>query len=272
MNPERGGEFRVAERGMSLVELLVAMVVGLLMMAYIAQVLISANSAYALQEELARIQERGRFAAQFVAQGVRRADNWGCGGTKDKVTDTAYAGNLGTEEAITADDANDYDPAAATASPDPPAADRIVIRGIDPGASFSCDVAKVGVTVSGSGFVEETVFTVEDADGDGEPGLYRQVTNSATTKNELVRGIENLQARFGEDTDGDGSVNYYVPAANVSNWSDVLSVRVAIVARTRSDLISSPGSYSLFGTQYNPADERGRRVFTTTIGLRNRLQ
>ncbi len=73
------------------------------------------------------------------------------------------------------------------------------------------------------------------------PGLFRIGAQDANGT-ELVSYIETLNLLFGEDTDGDNSVNIYHFANTVSNWKDVRSVRVGIVARSK-DKINGNGGY-----------------------------
>lgn len=64
--------------GLSLVELLVAMAVGLFLVGGIIQVLVSGKASYRLGEAEARVQENGRFAIQLLAADLRAARSAGC--------------------------------------------------------------------------------------------------------------------------------------------------------------------------------------------------
>lgn len=64
--------------GLSLVELLVAMAVGLFLVGGIIQVLVSGKASYRLGEAEARVQENGRFAIQLLATDLRAARSAGC--------------------------------------------------------------------------------------------------------------------------------------------------------------------------------------------------
>ena len=111
----------------------------------------------------------------------------------------------------------------------------------------------------------------------GEPALYRQaVQNSSgvtgTVSNELVEGIEDMQILYGEDTSGNGTADYYVPFDEVSDAEDIISVRVSIVVRSiEENLVKGTQSLSFNGSTVNYTDGRLRKVFTSTIALRNRL-
>jgi len=112
----------------------------------------------------------------------------------------------------------------------------------------------------------------------GEPALWRldnAKPASATNPIELVEGVENMQILYGADTDvtPDGTANYYVPAGTVGlNMNQVVSIRVSVVVRSMNDgLAAQPLDYIYNGATVTPTDRRIRRVFTSTIALRNRL-
>ena len=56
-----------SQRGFTLIELMIAMLIGVFLMAGIIQIFISAKQGYRLQENLSRLQENGRFAMDFLA-------------------------------------------------------------------------------------------------------------------------------------------------------------------------------------------------------------
>ena len=110
----------------------------------------------------------------------------------------------------------------------------------------------------------------------GSPSLYRKI--GSNDAQELVEGIEQIQVLYGEDTNADGTPNYYVKANNVADMSKVVSIRISLLAATLDDnLTVQPMPYTYNGvtitTISTPAvtDRKIRRVFTATIALRNRL-
>lgn len=64
--------------GMTLIELLVAMVISLLLAGIVVQVYISGRHSSRLTSAMSRTQESGRFALEFLIEEVRMADFWGC--------------------------------------------------------------------------------------------------------------------------------------------------------------------------------------------------
>lgn len=66
------------QRGLSIVELMVAMLISLLLLAGVVQIFVSSKSTYRTQEALSRLQENARFAVDFVNRRVRLAGYMGC--------------------------------------------------------------------------------------------------------------------------------------------------------------------------------------------------
>lgn len=119
--------------------------------------------------------------------------------------------------------------------------------------------------------------------GTNNPALYRAVLDKgAWVRQELVSDVENMQVLYGYDTDTprDNYANRYVPAAAGLDWTRVVSVRIGLLIRTPEssgpetdtrNYVLAAGT-STAGVEINPNnDNRRRRVFTTTIQLRNRL-
>jgi len=119
------------------------------------------------------------------------------------------------------------------------------------------------------------------------PALFRRDAN-ALQPAELVEGIENMQILYGVDNspqndtgkDGHGA-DSYLRADLVTDWSRVVSVRIGLLVSTSNSVRTSnavggtentldTATYTAVGVTLDPVnDRRRRRVFTTTIGLRN---
>jgi type IV pilus assembly protein PilW len=80
----------VRQTGISLVELMVALVVGLLLLSGITQIYVSNQQSFIALEQLSRMQETGRFAMDMINQDLRRAGYWG--GNVDLTTNTGDPG------------------------------------------------------------------------------------------------------------------------------------------------------------------------------------
>lgn len=102
--------------------------------------------------------------------------------------------------------------------------------------------------------------------------LWRRTSTSAAE--ELAEGIERMEVHYGEDTTNDGRVDRYVAADGVGNFGNVVSIRVAMLARATepygNDL--DQRTYTLLErTVAPPADRFQRQIFTSTIALRNQV-
>jgi type IV pilus assembly protein PilW len=80
MNPQsttnrRSGQSR--QRGLSLIELLVAMTISAVLIFGATQVYVDSRSTYATNEEIARLQETARYAMSAMEADVRMANYWG---------------------------------------------------------------------------------------------------------------------------------------------------------------------------------------------------
>lgn len=114
----------------------------------------------------------------------------------------------------------------------------------------------------------------------GEPALFRRsyAAGGAGVTEELVEGVESMQVLYGEDTTSpvDGVPDVYVTAAGVTDWNNVQALRVGLLLRSveKGRQEADTGTYNVLGTVITPraADSRRlRRIFTTTIALRNQV-
>jgi type IV pilus assembly protein PilW len=66
------------QTGISLVEVLVALVISLFLLAGIVQVYTGNKATFTFTNALAEVQENGRFALDYMSQDLRLASEWGC--------------------------------------------------------------------------------------------------------------------------------------------------------------------------------------------------
>lgn len=131
------------------------------------------------------------------------------------------------------------------------------------------------------GQVSSVFFYVARDPASNRPTLYQSVIPPGVpaVPNPLVEGVENIQILYGVDdnTPLDGVPERYLTAQNVPNFANVVSVRLGVLV----DSVNATGSatdqaidtdtYNVTGTTIDPQNDRlKRRVFSTTIQLRNR--
>jgi type IV pilus assembly protein PilW len=108
------------------------------------------------------------------------------------------------------------------------------------------------------------------------PSLFRrEISANATagSAQEVVEGVESLQLLYGEDTDtnADGVADRYVTADNISDWNDVVGVRIHLLMQSdRSDIVDGSQTFNFNGASVTVSDGRLRYPFVATVSLRNR--
>lgn len=93
---------------------------------------------------------------------------------------------------------------------------------------------------------------------------------------ELIEGIEDMQIVYGRDTDDDDIVDAYHDAEVIQTngqWDKVIGARISLLAQTQEQNLTTANQTVTFnGGNVTATEGRLRRVFTTTIGVRNRMQ
>ncbi|WP_082473502.1 MULTISPECIES: PilW family protein [Xanthomonas] len=69
---------RTRAAGLSLIEMMIALVIGLVLMLGVIQVFSASRTAFQLSEGASRAQENARFALDFLARDIRMAGHFGC--------------------------------------------------------------------------------------------------------------------------------------------------------------------------------------------------
>jgi len=71
-------QFRQSETGFSIIEIMIAMLIGIFLLGGLMQMFVSSKQTYKLQDTVSRLQENGRFAMDFLIRDIRGTGAWGC--------------------------------------------------------------------------------------------------------------------------------------------------------------------------------------------------
>lgn len=82
---------RRTQRGLSLVELMISITIGLIVLGALTYIFVGSRGAYRANENLARVQEAGRFALDYIAQDLRMTSYAGCRSRSLNVADGTFA-------------------------------------------------------------------------------------------------------------------------------------------------------------------------------------
>ncbi|MSQ50455.1 MAG: prepilin-type N-terminal cleavage/methylation domain-containing protein [Betaproteobacteria bacterium] len=252
---------RARHAGFTLVELMVAMTLGLVIVLVVAQVFLSSKESFNAVEQLSRLQENARYGMSQMARVIRSAGY---------ITDP----NTSRSTAFPA-----LAPALAGTDGFSGATDEITVRfqGSGSPTADGTVIDCVGNEIVGGSLSVNRYYIGTGANN--RSALFCANTGSDVpvvgAAVELVPNVESMQVIFGETTDADTSANYYVPWGNVATPDSVVAVRIALLFSSDDFVRSSvdTGTYTLLTTVVDPVnDRRLRRVYTTTITLRNRIQ
>jgi type IV pilus assembly protein PilW len=292
---------RARQSGMSLIELMVAITIGMVLAIVAANAYMSASTAQSSQTDLTRIQESARFTFDLISREARLA-----GYRNNAVAGAAWLSfdaSVATTSYINGgNDAATITVAGATATV-LNLSDTITFRyyGHDnnttpPNAADGSILDCQGSAIRRDQQLSETLFVAADAANNNEPTLYcgTVLTDTAGTvlsqaQVALIPGVESLQILYGEDTDADGVINRYVPIGSVTDLGAIKAIWVSAVIRGPGNSLPAPQSqiYNHFGPTYAPSnaapagdagavftspnDSRPRRVLSTIAALRNNL-
>jgi len=195
------------QKGLTLVELMVAMVLSLVLIGGVSQTYLSSKQTYRLTEAQSRIQENGRFALHLLTRDIRMADFWGC------LTNASDINNLLTNTAGVYDYSEGLE---ATNNTGLNGSDTITLKGafnnglhvVEPGASGGGIVATAAAlkVTDDSGLLENEIILVTDC----LAGDIFQVTNDPGTG-----------GAAGKDEVGHNTGGTQVPGNNTQNFSKV---------------------------------------------------
>mgnify|MGYP003805980571 CR=1 FL=1 len=251
-----------------MVEILVALVISLFLVAGVIQLFIGSKQTYRGYDALSRIQENGRFALEAMARDIRMARYY------PRVTTTVVAGAGGiTSTTVTPPPVWPNIPsfgAFPIFGNDNGATDNIAIQWLaDDGVTFNSRIYSIGPRTTGAVSCPEANNSLRVNRLDG---LNNQ---------ELIEGVRSMEILYGEDTAPAGTpptpsvARQIVPAGGVVNWNNVVSVQInLLVVGLEGNLVTTPQGVNFSdgaGGQTNVILNNRclGQAFSTTIALRN---
>ncbi len=282
------------QQGLTLIELMVALLISLLIMAGLFTVYQSNQRGFRLNDGLTRVQENGRFALDFLSRDIRQAGFPSRDPNSNVVfppefqfflftgglNDAAVVGNPNTSDTLSLRHGMfgslTTDCAGAFPVPGDPT------QGNSDGL---IDLNQNGKIWSSDGNTTLNVYDIQDTGRTNNRGL--PVFALFCNGNEMVEGIENMQVLYGVDTDPNPTTRDYVAnqyytfnlipdldGDGVTDWGNIVSLRIALLASSVDEKTNTPSPRTFRLLDINIpafADQKIRRVYTTTILLRNNM-
>lgn len=295
------------QRGFSLIEIMVAMVLGIVILLAVSEVFINNSRTRGEIEKTGRQIENGAYALSLLTDELRNA---------------GYLGEAGVQPAPGA-----LPPLCPTAAADIQNALGVPVQGAL-GSGTNCSAPKTGtdyIAVRRASTCAAGSANCAAVNGDfhlqvsacstASPGavnlalaatglsykkrdcttvapiyrllsrVYYVTADDVLTRTELsgssysvtspmVDGIEMIQFEYGLDTSGDGQVDAFLASPTDPQWPDVVAVRVWLVARNlqATNGYTDNNTYQLGSSAYTvPTAMKGfkRQVYSTTVNLPN---
>lgn len=264
----RYSRFVWGHKGFTLIEMMVAMTIGLIVLLGVGAIYLSSVRTYRIQEDDARLQESGRYVLELIGRSIRQA-----GGDAEM----------------------NFSPVANTLNCVAPACQPV---GGTNGAGATPDTLAVQFYANRDELVAGNWITRDCTGGVNQANANTLITNtfslvgtsfrcngSTGGVQEIVAGVEDFQVLYGIDTTGDQSVDQYQAAP--ANWDQVRTARICLVMTSNNNRLSDTpqrflncaGALGVVGatladgglTDAAAGDLRLRRTFVATFNLRNRI-
>lgn len=238
-NRKYSGAKTLRQKGFSIIELLIASLLGLILLGGVIQLFLGSNQNYSLQDDLATLQEDGRFGMMFLEHQIQLGGYAFDGNIPDAIDLTTVG--------ATTDDLND----SFTVS-------------YNDGKNRDCNGATVVGMVNNRFFV--------DADGN----LMCQGNGAGSNPQPLLSNVERFQVLYGVETETgcpDGVVNSYVSRTSLASNSKILSVRFALLLQSDGNVlpeVKQGENIQILDQVYQPPNDRlTRRLFQKTVYMPN---
>ena len=117
---------------------------------------------------------------------------------------------------------------------------------------------------------QATTYYLATNSATGQPALYRKLNGGLATP--LLDYVFDLQILYGVDTNGDRQTDSYQTANNVSNWGNVLTLKLQLlIGSEETGVVTKKQSFTFNGAPFAATDTRWYMPTTITAVLRNRL-
>lgn len=294
------------ERGVTLVELMIALAIGLLIVLVVTSAYMSGIGSQRAQTDITRLEESARFGFDLLARSIRRAgyrDVFRSSPPTPFCADKRVAfSSAGTAIRASNDDTT-VDLGGGVSANVLNKSDTIRVRyygednpatpGTPDGAVLDC----LGNAVGRNTLVQDTIYVAADAANGNEPSLFCNTDNpAANPKNmALIPGIESMQLLYADENVDETLPKRYLPPDPDKLDKDrqengMGGLVISFIVRTREPTGSdrSAKTFSHFGKAYageppvapagdggsvftSPTDGRVRLLFSNYVSLRNSI-
>lgn len=271
------------ERGITLVELMVSLTLGLLVVLAATGLLLATKVSYSTQDDNSRTDDTGRYVIESISRALRQAAyvDWDREQAPFVVMPWMSANIAGIDDRRLKRDIPGIDqPISDAVNGSDVLAVRFFGSGSTSGDGTMLNCAGFAVSAPSSNDTADesrgwSIFYVAK-DAVGEPQLYCKYRgDKGWAADSIARGVESFQVLYGVDTDGDGLPNSILSASGINAldatsipqgvtaaerngrtyWKKVVTIRIALLVRGTNNIRTSDSSsaFDLFGKEYSDA-------------------
>ena len=275
-------KIRIYQQGFSLIELLVAMLIGIFLLAGISNSYMHSKTADRKTNQSSVLEDNGRFSLEILTDILEKTAFTPNAGILDRqfITDPAHVEQ--EQCPVTNDDSvvntGIFNANTITAEGGGVESDSIgIIFHGDVGHYTDC----AGGTLPDNCRMKELPDMTENPAAariynsffvDTGTNTLRCAGSRTNAPVVIAEGVENIQFLYGIDEGA--NQKRYVQADEVAAWDQVVSIQVAVLVRSLKPVKDKPVSkqYKLLNTIItSDTDKYQREVFSTTVKLRNSL-
>ena len=240
--------------GLTLVELLVAVLIAAFLIIGLVQIVMAARGSFRLQENQAEVQENGRYIVSTLGKLIRQ---------------TAYNPQPWNKDFESIGLTLDTQDQVSTRS------DRLAIRSWSNTNCFDNRNPVEDSSGEALFFLRESSFDLNGRNDLTHTCRYGPTEADFTTqirRQGFVRNVESFQALYGQDDNGDGHVDRWVRAADWADQQQILGIRIGLLLRSTDSVVErSRQDFSVLDSDYTAsADGRLRLLLEFTAPIKGR--
>lgn len=274
------------QTGLSLIELMIAMLIGLFLLLSISSVYLSNLKSSKARDQYSQLEDNARLALESMSKIIEHT------GYAEKVVmfgDKFITQPVVSNQCVVNNNAL-FNTFGSTADDDSGAkftGDKIGViylasteLNVDCTGNVAPPKCQLGDPLNkGKDPSLSRIYNAFFVEQQGSDGKLVCLSSLAVGKQVIADNIENMQITYGIDTNGDDLVDQYVDASNVpgGNWNSILSAQIALLVRSDKEVKdkAEQKTYTLLNKQITAPQGAGnkdrfqRAVFSTTVQLKN---
>lgn len=261
---------KTRQLGVGLVEVMVSLAISLVLLLALGYFFVGGRQMNRTNDDVSRMQENGRYAMEIIGKAIRQAGYRLDVSQPLSADPLAGANGAGVGAGALPDTITlRHDPIWVSNAANP-------LRGEEANCAGEQIISNNAQNAAGNWSVNtrlvEYTFEVDQAE---RRLRCRTITpTGGNTSTFVADNIENMQISYGVDPDNTGTIASYETAAGVTNFNQVIAIRVSLLVRGDSPSVAADRSqtYTYNGQNVTATDGFLRQVYISTFSIRNPIR